>query len=76
MRDEFKNIRLNLVNNESTLFKIKFSDQLQICVNIRNVKLINVKKKSMLHYEAFVKILQLKNNESFDQIHEIFEIKH
>ena len=76
MRNEFKNIRSNLVNNESTSFKIKFFDQLQIYVNIRNVKLMNVKEKDTLHYKIFVKILRLKDNKFFDQIHEIFEIEH
>ena len=76
MRDEFKNICLNLVSNESTSFKMKFSDQLQICVSIWNVKLMNVEKKNMLHYETLIKIFQLKNNEFFDQIHEMFEIEH
>ena len=76
MQDEFKNIRSNFINNESTLFKRKFSDQLQIYISIWNVKLMNVKNKNMLHYKTFVKILQLKNNKSFDQIHKIFEIKY
>ena len=76
MRDEFENIRSNFVNNELTSFEMKLLDQLQICVNIRNVKLMNAEKKSTLHYEALVKIFRLKNNESFNQIHEIFKIKH
>ena len=76
MRDEFEDIRLNFVNNKSTSFKMRFSDQLQICVNIRNVKLMNVEKKSTLYYEIFVKIFRLRSNKSFDQIHEMFKIEH
>ena len=76
VRNEFKDIRSNFINNESTSFKIKLFNQLQICVNIRNVKLMNVEKKSMLHYKIFVKIFRLKDNKFFDQIHEMFEIEH
>ena len=73
MRNEFKNTRSNLVNNELTSLKIKFFNQLQIYVNIRNVKLMNVEKKNTLHYEALVKIFRLKNNKFFDQIYEMFK---
>ena len=76
MRNEFEDIRSNLVSNESTSFEMKLSDQLQICVSIRDVKLMNAEKKDTLHYEALVKIFRLRSNESFDQIHEMFEVEH
>ena len=76
MRDEFENIRSNLVNNKLTSFEMKLFDQLQICINIRDIKLMNVEKKNTLHYEALVKILQLKNNKFFNQIHKMFEVKY
>ena len=77
MRDEFERTSCsNLVSNESTSFKMRFFDQLQICVNIQNVELMNVDEKITLHYEALIKIFRLKDDESFDQIHEMFEIKH
>ena len=65
----------NLVSNKSTSFKMRFFDQLQICVNIQNVELINVDEKITLHYEALIKILRLKNNKFFNQIHEIFKVE-
>ena len=37
---------------------------------------MNVDEKITLHYEALIKILRLKDDEFFDQIHEMFEIEH
>ena len=37
---------------------------------------MNIEKKDTLHYKTFVKIFRLKNNEFFNQIHEMFEIEH
>ena len=76
MQDEFKRIFCsNFVNNKSTSFKMRFFNQLQICINIWNIELVNVEKKVTLHYKALIKIFRLKNDEFFNQIYKMFEVE-
>ena len=76
VRDEPGGTRPNLASNESTSLEMGLPGQLQICVSIRDVGLVDAEEKGTLHYGALVKVFRLRGNGSPDQIHGMFEVEH